>query len=167
MTLITIDAADVTAITIDIITKIPTFKKIRLINVQGNRFGPLNVVTINEMKKLQAEDCDKGGEPKSYAIDAGKLYMYPFPGENAIVEVYFYAKQPLLKEGVVESNVFSLQYPDALLHAACLEAVPYMDEDERIPVWENKYLVAISTANEESDKIKLGSTPLKRIVRVA
>jgi len=165
MSPVAITAGHVTVGNIDILTAIPKFEKIRLVHIQGTTIGPLHVLSLNEMKKMQAQNDNPGGESTHYMIDAGKLYIYPFPAEGAIVEVYFYEKQLLLATTVTESNVFSLKYPDALLHAACLEAAPYMVEDERIPVWENKYVVALSTANDESNKIKLGSTPLQRRFR--
>jgi len=163
---VVVTASHITDNAINIQVAIPSFEKIRLVNIQGTSIGPLHVVSLNEMKKMQAQDAFAGGESTHYMIDAGNLYIYPFPGESAVVEVYYYAKQALLNKGSVESNAFTLRYPDALLHAACLEAASYMVEDERIPVWENKYLVALSTANDESNKIKMGSTPLQRRFRV-
>jgi hypothetical protein len=139
---------------IDLVTAIDNFSKIRLVNVLGTTTGPLDVLSFNEMKKMQAEDCYPGGASTHYAIDAGMLYIYPFPALDSTVEVFYYRTLNLLQ--------FGQYYPDALLHAACLEASTYMVEDERIQFWEAKYLAALSTANEEGDKIKLGSTPLQR-----
>jgi len=139
---------------VDITTLIDNFSKIRLVNILNTTTGPLDVVSLNEMKKIQAEDHYPGGLPTHYAIDAGVMYIYPFPALESTIEVFYYRKLNLIQ--------FGQYYPDALLHAACLEAASYMVEDERIQVWEAKYLAALSTANSEGDKIKLGSTPLKR-----
>jgi hypothetical protein len=143
---------------IDLTTMIDNFSKIRLVSVLDTTTGPLDVLSFNEMKKMQAEDRYPGGTPTHYAIDAGVMYIYPFPAIDSTVEVFYYRQLNLLQ--------FGQYYPDALLHAACLEAAPYMVEDERIQIWEPKYLAALIAANEEGDKIKLGSTPLKREFKV-
>jgi hypothetical protein len=146
-------------IPIPMLTIVPDFNKIRLVSVVD--VGPLDVAAINEMKKYQ-EQGDNTGNPCHYTIDANKLYIYPGVAENNSIDVFYYVNVPLLETSIVETNVFSVKHPDALLYAACLEAAAYMVEDERIPVWENKYANALIVANTEPSQIKMGSTPLVR-----
>jgi hypothetical protein len=141
--------------------EIPDFNKIRLVVVQG--VGPLDVEAMNEYQKKAQDLTNTCYTPSTYVIDAQKLYINPWPAEDAVVDIYYYEMVPSLSASVA-SNTFSLHHPDLLLYAASLEAAPYMVEDERIPVWENKYTGGVLAANAASAKIKMGSTPLKRQV---
>lgn len=143
------------------------FNKIRLVSIPT--VGPLDVVSINEMKKLLEENPgSEGTTPKKYAIDAGKLYIYPEMAAGEVIDFFYYKKIPYLSTTPpVGSNVFSSDHPDALLYASLLAAAPYMKDDEDTAAWSASYLAALSTGNSVSNRIKLGSTPLKREIKVA
>jgi hypothetical protein len=138
---------------------VPTFNRIRLVSVRG--VGPLDVSAVNEIQRLIEENADSGGDPKYYCIDADTLYIYPGVGANSLIDVFYYEKVLPLSESV-STNTFTRDHPDALLYAACLEAAPYQVEDERIAIWEKKYVEAVAVANDITNRIKMGSTPLKR-----
>ncbi|RPJ29562.1 MAG: hypothetical protein EHM33_00410 [Chloroflexi bacterium] len=138
---------------------IPSFNRIRLVSVRG--VGPLDVSAINEMQEFIEEDPFPGGDPKFYAIDADVLHIYPWVGKDSIVDVFYYEKIIPLSDSV-STNTFTVHHPDTLLYAACMEAAPYMVEDERIQVWEKKYVESVAVANDLPNRIKMGSTPLKR-----
>jgi hypothetical protein len=135
------------------------FGKIRLVSVRGT--GPLDVAALNEYVEKAQDLFDTSYMPELYTIDSKKLYIWPWPAENAIVDIYYYMNVPSLSASVA-TNVFSLYHPDILTYAAALEAAPYMVEDERIAVWESKYMGGVLAANANVPKIKMGSTPLLR-----
>jgi len=145
---------------IALLTEVPDFSKVRLVSVEG--IGSLDVAAINEIETKRQQNRDLGS-PKEYCIDAGSLYIYPAVAEGGIISVFYYLKVPLIGGSTpLNSNVFTVNHPDALLYAASLEAAPYMIENENIPVWESKYAAALVEANEGSKAIKMGSTPLVR-----
>lgn len=149
---------------IDIISVVPDFSKVRLVSIPG--IGPLTSMAINEIKKeLETKNTD--GKPSQYfCIDAGLLYTYPKAGAGTI-DFFYYKMIPYMsKTPVVDSNVFSTKYQDALLYASLLAAAPYMKDAEFISVWSESYAAALITANNDAKHIKLGSTPLKREVKV-
>jgi len=146
---------------INLVTVLPDFGKIRLVSVQG--VGPLDVAALNEYVAKAQNPNNTYYVPRIYSIDANKLYIWPWPAEGDIVDIHYYEKVPLLS-ATINSNTFTLKHPDLLLYASSLEAAPYMVEDERIPVWESKYMTGVLIANAASNKIKLGSTPLLRRV---
>jgi hypothetical protein len=152
---------------IDIVSVVPDFRKIRLVSVRG--YGPLDVEAINEIQKLIQQDAAIGATETNaykYCIDAGLLYLYPVIS-TGVIDFFYYKEIPSLAGGStpVNSTVFSTRYPDALLYAALLAASPYMQESENVQAWSNSYLEALMTANDESNKIKKGSTPLLREVK--
>ena len=58
--------------------------------------------------------------------------------------------------------------PDAnlLLYASLAEGSNFIVEDDRAQGFEAKYLLNIEIANQKSKRVKMGSTPLRRVVRV-
>lgn len=147
---------------LDLLAEIPDFNKIRLVVVRG--IGPLDVAAMNEFQKKSQDLANTCFTPDIYTIDSNKLYMWPWPAANSVVDIYYYEMVPLLSSSV-NSNTFSLKHPDLLLYAASLEAAPYMIEDERVPIWESKYTNGVLAANAAVSKIKMGSTPLKREIK--
>jgi len=142
------------------------FNKVRLVSVPS--VGPLDVLSINEIKKLLEENPGtEGTQVKNYCIDAGKLYTYPVMSADTI-DFFYYKKIPALsKTPPVDSNVFTVDHPDAMLYACLLAAAPYMNDDEKAEIWSASYLAALSTANSVSNHIKKGSTPLKREIKIS
>ena len=147
---------------IDLAMTIPDFGKIRLVSVQG--IGSLDVAALNEYVDKAQDLTNTCYIPEMYSIDHGLLYIWPWPAEDAVVDIHYYEKVPALST-TVNSNTFTIHHPDILLFAASLEAAPYMVEDERIPVWEAKYATGVMTANTAVTKIKMGSTPLLRKIK--
>lgn len=150
---------------VDLTATVPDFRKVRLVVIQG--FPPLDVASLVEIQQLIQEAAASGAAsttPEKYCIDAGKLFIYPVQSTGTI-DFYYYKDVPFISStGPVNSNVFTLEYPDALLYASLLAAAPYMKENEDVDIWSNAYLAALSTANDESNRIKKGSTPLVRKV---
>lgn len=51
-----------------------------------------------------------------------------------------------------QTNWLTNYVPDVLLYATLLEAIPFLKNDERVPVWEAKYATAISSLNAQDDQ---------------
>ncbi len=50
-----------------------------------------------------------------------------------------------------QTNWLTNYAPDALLYATLLEAVPFLKDDERVPVWQQYYDRALKSLNEQDD----------------
>lgn len=145
------------------------FNRVRLVN---RLLEPaLDVVTINEMiDKMAAKNKGdmRAVEPKWYCIDTKKLYVIPYLVEADVVQFWYYKKVPFLQAAgpTVNSNEFTDYHPDLLLVAACVAASPYLVEDERIPMWVSDYTKKVDDINKSAKDSKMGSTPLKREVKI-
>ena len=147
---------------LDLLVNITDFGKIRLVNVDSS--PPLDASAINELITLMDEDTSpvtSTDDPQTYCIDAGLLYVYPWPAVDAVVNVRYY-EEVIPISLTLASNTFTDYHEDVLLYAACLAAAVYQVEDERIPIWKSEYERIKEEINNSSGKIKLGSTPLKR-----
>lgn len=64
-------------------------------------------------------------------------------------------------------NQLFLLHPDLYLYGALLEAEPYLQHDERVPMWESRYEQILSEIEKERERAKLGANPKRaRLARV-
>jgi hypothetical protein len=78
------------------------------------------------------------GKPVFFAQEADALMFGPYPDSNYTVKGVYYQKLAALSDSNT-TNWFITNAPDLLRYGALCEAAPYMQADERIGVWEQKY----------------------------
>jgi hypothetical protein len=79
--------------------------------------------------------------------------IVPTPAANQPLEVICYC-QPQLLDSSNQTNFWTTYAPNALLYGALLEAIPFLKNDERIPVWKDYWTFEIqSLAGQDLQKI--------------
>jgi len=63
-----------------------------------------------------------------------------------------YYELPPLLDDEQQQNWLTNFAPNALLYGTLLEATPFLKNDERIPVWQQFYQMAVQSLNEEDIK---------------
>lgn len=96
-----------------------------------------------------------------FALDAGRLAMWPLPGAGTTVKLDYYLNVPQLSDSL-QTNIFTENYSDLLLWAALIEACNFLGDDVRAQVFERKYVTTLQVSNEKLKQVKFGSTPLRR-----
>jgi hypothetical protein len=92
------------------------------------------------------------GEPTFYAdYDYQHWLFAETPDENYPIEIVYYELPPLLDDEQ-QQNWLTNYAPNALLYGTLLEATPFLKNDERIPVWQSFYDMAVSSLNQEDIK---------------
>jgi hypothetical protein len=72
----------------------------------------------------------------------------PTPATNYSFQVLYYERnQPL--DSANQSNWFTQYAPQALLYGSLLQAMPFLKNDERIPVWQSMYDKSIALLKQE------------------
>lgn len=72
----------------------------------------------------------------------------PTPADDYTFEVLYYERvQPL--DSSNQSNWFTQYAPQALLYGSLLQAMPFLKNDERIPMWRAEYDIAMSSLKTE------------------
>lgn len=135
------------------------FNRIRGVSISGT--GVYFTSTKAELVKRAAEKDDTD---RLFAIDAGAIILWPKPVDGTAVTIDYFVRVPELS-ATVSTNVFSNAYSDLLLWAALVEGSNFIVEDDRAALFEAKYQGALRAANENPKKVKVGSTPLRRMVR--
>jgi hypothetical protein len=94
------------------------------------------------------------GVPKYYAdYDYTNWLVAPTPALAYDFEVLYYERvQPL--DSSNQTNWFTIYAPQALLYGSLLQAMPFLKNDERLPMWQSQY-DAIMTVLAEEDKLRV------------
>ena len=87
--------------------------------------------------------------PKFYCdYDYEHWLIGPTPADDYTFEVLYYERvQPL--DSSNQSNWFTQYAPQALLYGSLLQAMPFLKNDERIPMWRGEYDIAMSSLKTE------------------
>ena len=77
--------------------------------------------------------------PKFYCdYDYTHWLVAPTPDDDYAFEVLYYERlQPL--DSSNQTNWFTIYAPQALLYGSLLQAMPFLKNDERIPMWQGQY----------------------------
>lgn len=87
--------------------------------------------------------------PKFYAdYDYTHWLIAPTPADDYAFEVLYYERvQPL--DSSNQTNWFTQYAPQALLYGSLLQAMPFLKNDERIPMWQQQYDLIMQTLKQE------------------
>ena len=93
--------------------------------------------------------------PKFYAdYDYTHWLVAPTPASNYSFEVLYYERiQPL--DSSNQTNWFTIYAPQALLYGSLLQAMPFLKNDERTPMWQQQYDLIMQTLKAE-DQSRVG-----------
>ena len=78
------------------------------------------------------------------------MLLSPTPDQAYRFE-YGYLQLPTPLSPQNQTNWLTDYAPDVLLYAILLEAVPFLKNDERIPVWESAYARGLASLNQQDD----------------
>lgn len=78
----------------------------------------------------------------------------PTPASAYNFEVLYYERlQPL--DSSNQTNWFTIYAPQALLYGSLLQAMPFLKNDDRVPMWQAQYTQVVNTLQTE-DVLRLG-----------
>jgi hypothetical protein len=107
-----------------------------------------------EYLRNYSPDPSVTGVPKYYAdYDYTNWLVAPTPALAYNFEVLYYERvQPL--DSSNQTNWFTIYAPQALLYGSLLQAMPFLKNDERLPMWQSQYDAIMSVLAEE-DKLRI------------
>lgn len=108
---------------------------------------PLKLCTPEMLGEVLAGWNGVESRPTHVAYFNGKFQFAPEPDQSYDCTVV-YVMQFTALSGVNTSNAILAEAPDAYLYGCLLQAAPYLEHDERIPVWRAKFDAAIEQLNK-------------------
>jgi hypothetical protein len=117
------------------------------VTVDGQRY-PVFLRKYEYLREY-APDPAATGIPKYYAdYDYTHWLVAPTPADDYSFEVVYYERvQPL--DSSNQTNWFTIYAPQALLYGTLLQAMPFLKNDERIPMWQAQYTQVINSLKTE------------------
>ena len=104
------------------------------------------------------------GTPKFFAREAGNFIFGPYPDSAYTVKgVYYKRLEPLSDSNT--TNWLIDDAPDLILFASLCEAAPWMQDDQRIAIWEKKYDQIRARFQRNDEQEEFSGSPLAVTVR--
>lgn len=132
-----------------VIEKPARWRKTVSLNVTIN--GDRQPVLLRKYEYLRQywPDSTATGAPKFYCdYDYTHWLVAPTPAGAYSYEVLYYERlEPL--DSSNQTNWFTQYAPQALLYGSLLQAMPFLKNDERIPMWQAQYQAIIQTLQVE------------------
>ena len=122
-----------------VITKPVRWRKTVSINVTvGGERRPVFLRTYEFLRQYWP-DASQEDVPKYYSdYDYTHWLVAPTPAEPYDFEVLYYEEvQPL--DSTNQTNWFTQYAPQAMLYGSLLQAMPFLKNDERMPMWQAQY----------------------------
>jgi hypothetical protein len=119
----------------------------------------MNVTVLGEKKPVFLRKYEYLREywPDATNTDVPRYYcdynydnwlVAPTPSDDFAFEVLYYERlQPL--DSTNQTNWFTIYAPQALLYGSLLQAMPFLKNDERMPMWKAEYQAIIQTLKAE------------------
>lgn len=103
------------------------------------------------------------GPPRYAAVVGTDIVIAPTPDSDTQYTgnlIYDATLTPLSVSAT--TNWVLTDHPDAYLFGSLYQAAPYLNNDERIPVWEARYYKALDQIRELTQQSEYGGTPIVR-----
>ena len=118
---------------------------------------PLTYIGPNEVAQYKSQSMT--GKTRFYTIIDGAFELIPTPSSSVELTITYYAKVPALSS-TTATNWLLTKAPDLYLYATLLTAAPYLQNDERIPVWSQLATSAFDELMMDSERASRSRTTL-------
>jgi hypothetical protein len=123
----------------------------------SNREYALRGVTTVALADLRRSGS---GVPRFYTVVNGQiLFDVSADAEYTLEVIYIENITPLSAGNPTNSTLTNS--PDIYLYGALVEAEPYLEHDERVSLWETRFVQAISDENVFRERTELSGAPME------
>lgn len=124
----------------------------------GRRYYPdFEETTIDDIRLKSVNDAQR---PRYYSIHE-QIELDSEADQAYTAEIYYYKQITAL--ATTSTNVLLSRAPNLYLHASLSEAAPYLIGDERIAVWEGKYVQLRDSLNKSQVASRRGGPLIARV----
>jgi hypothetical protein len=131
-------------------------------------------VNGSPMVKMQRKDAEwiyanyptrsADGTPKFFAREAETLIFGPYPDSAYTVKGVYYKRLTSLSDAN-PTNWLTSDVPDLILYASMCEAAQWLQEDDRVILWEKKYDQILQRVKRNDIDEEFSGSPLAATVR--
>ena len=135
------------------------------------KYAYVNTTPVGKLERKDAEwiyhnypTRASGGQPKFIAREADNFIFGPYPDSTYSIKGVYYKRLDALSASNT-TNWFTTNAPDLLLWAALCEAEPFIMNDPRATLWEQKYTAAKERIQREDNQEEFSGSPLSMTTR--
>jgi len=111
-------------------------------------FGRLPLEPVAEEVILDRGRFSQGGDCLYYAKAGNTLVFSPSVADGTALQGRYYCSLPSLDATTLPGNLLFAQAEDLFIYAALTESAPFFEQDNRIQLWNAKYLDILKQVNE-------------------
>lgn len=116
-------------------------------------------IPIN-LKSESQQDEDRASGELGYAIQNGNIEIRPTVVDTLDFEFSYFAKvAPLVNPS--DTTDMLVEFPMIYLYAAMIDVAMYIQDDQRVNMWEQSFIKEIELINEDAQQAKYSGTPLR------
>jgi hypothetical protein len=117
--------------------------------------GELREMTPGGLAKIRQSAA---GIPQAYMVVNSTVYFDRPPDTGYALELV-YIELDVALSGVITTNNTLTVAPDIYLYGALLQSAPFLEHDERIAMWEDRFEKAIAKENVYREGQEFGASP--------
>lgn len=138
------------------------YLEMKHVYVDGTPIMPLKRMTAEQLYQNYPlrSSTDK---PQFFARDGDSFIFGPYPDAAYTVYMTYFIRLSALSD-TNNTNWFTTNAPSILLWASLLEAEPFIQNDDRIPIWKAKYEEIRDNVKVENDRELYSGSPLRAVV---
>jgi len=138
---------------------LPTgYVQMRQIHLVTSPVTALQYLTPEMMYRVWAGSSS--GKPESYTIIGDKIFFGPTPDSVYSYTITYYKTFDNLSDSAT-TNWVILNAADVYLYGTLLQAEPFLNNDQRIPVWERGLRQGMADLQEQDDKDRHSGSELR------
>lgn len=134
-----------------------TWRETRGLSISGSPYVEPELVSPEFY--WSASYSSESGKPRVYYVEGGSLVFGPIP--DAVYSVFLRYTRSLPDLATNSTNWLLTKHPSAYLYATLLEAEPYLQNDERVGLWETKLKIALESIELEDQRARYRGTVLR------
>jgi hypothetical protein len=137
-------AVDITQASPEFISLPSDFISMRWVRLSSVTGRPrLQYLAPIAMDELRTSSDDVPDQPAYFTILSAEIELLPTPDQDYSIEMVYRQQLPALSNTNTSNWLLQIA-PDAYLYGSLCEAAAFIQNDERVPMWEAKYKAALA-----------------------
>lgn len=133
--------------------------------VDGSPASRLDRMSLNQLLGTYPRGGDTG-LPVWYARDGANFIFGPAPDDTYTIKGTYWAKPTLLRSYASDAAAHwvIVNAPDLPLYGALIEAMPFIQNDKRLPTWQGFYDTALQNYRDLFKKEETSGSPVQEVL---
>lgn len=135
---------------------IAELRSIRLVSASAHMDTAMDVVTPEMLSETRAIFGNVAGRPLAAAVINKQIVVAPTPDRAYSAEIVAYLGLVPLSS-VNLTNVILTEAPDLYLYGALSHSAPFLQHDERLPMWKQLFQTALDQLHDRREREEHGA----------